>query len=391
MRDEAREKAPAEAAHNKHADNQSSQEQARSLAARCAGDPAKFRAMLETLSQSARNAAIAEAHKLYGNQFVQKAMKDLHTGHTGVERPTGHGAIDPSKHQDRPDPIGETPAEKAAHNKALGGEHGTLAHPGDFDRSKALANLINPHVDGSGKGPPGTVSGIDLVNQAGHLPTNAEGKNVTTRQGNASTQGTGGPSSMAVPKTPDKPFGPKTEAQQKWSDMFERSKKDPPKEAPPQKGPPVDNTYTPPSTFIDKAIAEVFHLVVDEEAYFKPQPNAGGPRGMPDPTVDGSSGEHVPASIRTGGNKLPTVAEATAAQHRKFTMPGEGAPKAERQYADPREAFAEVQRQHTDGRIDQGPGDGTTTNVGAGSQPSAGSGIEQVDGNPHGPKHPDEG
>lgn len=391
MRDEGREKAPAEAAQTKHAETQSSQERARSLVVQCAGDPKKFRALLETLSQAARNAALAEAHKLYGNQFVQKAMRDLDTGHVGVERPTGHSVLDPADHHARPDPIGETPAEKAAHNRALGGPQGTLAHPGDFDRTKTLANLINPRVDESGKAPPGRVSDVDLVDQAGHMPTSAEGKNATTRQGNASTQGGGVPSSTSVPKTPDKPLGPKTEFEQKWADAAERSKNDPPKQTAPQTGPPVDSTYTPPSNIIDKVIAGAFHLVVDEEAYFKPRPNAGGPRGMPDPTADGSSGEHVPAAIRAGGNKLPTVAETAAAHRRQVTMPGDGAPKAERQYADPREAFVEVQRQHTDGRIDPGQGDGTTTNVGAGSQPSAGSGIEQVDGNPHGSKHPDEG
>lgn len=66
--------------------------QAHQLVVRCAGDPTKLSHLLQTLSPALRSAVLAEAHRLYGNQFVQRAMQQEDRAETQAPASSGSDA-----------------------------------------------------------------------------------------------------------------------------------------------------------------------------------------------------------------------------------------------------------------------------------------------------------
>jgi hypothetical protein len=114
--------AGAEAGHEQHG--------AHALVAQCAGDPAKLARLLKTAPSAQRASILAEAHKLFGNQFVQQAMHDEHA-HEEVKKPAEHG---------------EHAAAKVAH-QAQPGAH---AHALSAGSKGPIAEMAMRPADGGG-------------------------------------------------------------------------------------------------------------------------------------------------------------------------------------------------------------------------------------------------
>lgn len=362
--------------------HETGRELARRLAAECIGAPAKLHDLLQTLSPGLRTQVIAEAHVMYGNGFVQRAMKNIGPGYASAQPGgVGSGTLTPGETPSKANPTGTTPAQQAAQNN----QGSDLAHPADFDRSQMLAGLINSRPTGGGTAP-GQRDPASLVSDAGKLPTAGDLMNHTTKQGAQSDE--------PAPSESPTPLGPLTEADQKETDRLKdvvavnHTGEDHVTAAPDQ----TPHAGTGPSslTLDNLSIGRIWALlmrpITNYDEKFKPQPvfTGRGTRGTPDPTNDGGISKE----------DLPSLATVIADHQHQNSMPNETSNKGPRVHADLKEAFMVSQGQHQGGRIDPGPGDGTTTNLGSGAPaPAPGSGIEQVDGTtPNKPgKHPDEG
>ncbi len=348
------------------------------LAAECAGDPAKLHDLLRALSPGLRARVIAEAQKMYGNAFVQRAMQDIGPGYASAP-PGGLRSVSV--------PLGETPPRAnpvgtmpVAQTNPGAGE---LAHPGDFDRSQFLAGLINPHPTGGGTAP-GQRDQTSLIGAAGKLPVAGDYMQSTTKQGNQSDE--------PAPSESEAPLGPLTEDEQKAADRLKDSVavnhtgNEHPRAEPDRT--PHENTREYPLTWENlspgRIWAQITRPLTDHEAKFKPSPvfTGRGTRGMPDPTSEAAPSK----------DELPPMATVIANQQRQYSIPNETSTKGPRLHANLLEAAVASQGQRQAGRIDPGPGDGSTTNLGPGTGPGPGSGIEQVDGTPTTKpgKHPDD-
>lgn len=307
-------------------------------------------------------------------------------GGTVVPELKGPRSSDPAPSQPS-QPGGQTPAERALHNKDLGSTSGAEVKPGDFSRETKLRGLIDPRAGlPAGKAGPGQSNPLD---GAGKLPTLGDFKNQFTRTGAASDE--------PAPSEAPKPLGPDTEVAAKWKEAVAKAKDNPAppakdtstpaKDAPP---PPADSGYSPYT--LSRAWAEFTHLITPEGkmpgmATHEPIVAVGN-RGTPDPEKDTGDG-HGPKPLVDG--QFPTIGEAVNNQHRQVSQPGDGGSKPDRMHANLEVALEEGLRMRADGRIDPGSSDGTTEGQHV-DQPPPGSGIEQVDGTKKGdPKHPGSG
>ena len=287
-------------------------------------------------------------------------------------------------------PGGQTPAERAQHNKDLGATTGKEANPGDFAREAKLRSMLDPRAGMPAEKPgPGQSNPLD---GSGKLPTLGDFKNHATRGSEASDE--------PAPSEAPKPLGPDTEDAAKWKEISQKLDAEKAKESPKETTqPPVKDTpasTAPPKSDGGITFGKVWaytHLLIGGPDHVPGsgglQPTApAGTRGTPDPQKDGGDG-HGPESLKEGPH-FPSIGEARENQHRQVSLPGDAGSKPGRMHAGMEDALKEGMRKRADGRIDPGDSDGTTEGHHVDQPgPGTGGGIEQVDGKKKGdPKGP---
>ncbi len=240
--------------------------------------------------------------------------------------------------------------------------------PDSFGREARLRSLLDSGLSGTDVNAPGRKTPFE---GDGFAPTEADGKNATSTRGNASEGFLDLDALVTIAKGENTVSTP------------------PDKEPPPAKEP-----SSPPLT-LGRIWAVISRPLVPDGvvpgSFGGGTPAVAGTR-TPNPETDtGDVHPGAPPATRLGAGG-PSLVEATIAQRRQVTLPGEAQNTPARVTANHDVALKEGLRQRTDGRIDPGEQSTPTGSVSGPVAPAEGSGVEQVDGSrPGGPKHPDEG
>lgn len=168
---------------------QDQQHGAHAIVAQCAGDPQKLARLLKTAPSAQRTAILAEAHKMFGNQFVQTALHDEHAQEE-VKKPEEHGehAKAKAQHAAQPHALSASshgPIAEMAMRPADGGggpsasfssSQSTKFTSGDVHISETVTATVK-HGDGP----------INFDLNGGHLNIGNEHMNVDLKRADAAT------------------------------------------------------------------------------------------------------------------------------------------------------------------------------------------------------------
>lgn len=249
-------------------------------------------------------------------------------------------------------PAGETPAEKAAANRAAGSREGRPVNADDFAREARIRATLGG-APTAPEGRFGSKDGGSLTAGARELPAPGLGKNHVSRDGQRSADADAKANTDADAKTKTPP--------EHWS--------------------------APVLEFV--RVLGLFWRGITTPAVDPDDPTThnavSSTRGTPDPNKE--------VGVRDAAFDLhhrPTVGDAIRDRDRQVGQPGEGSAR-ERVFAPHDVAVKEGMRRPTDGRITPADGDGTVGGEHTGT-PGPDSGIEKVDGTrPGDPKRPGDG
>ena len=257
-------------------------------------------------------------------------------------------------------PTGETPASKAAENRAAGSGEGRVVNADHFAREARIRASL-----GGGPTAPegrfGSKDGGSLTAEAGELPAPGLGKNRVSLDGQRSAEADAGANANG---NPNADAGADANAKN-WTPPPEWQNK---------------HQYT-----ILESLGMLWRgIVLSWQNRDNPETHnaVSSTRGTPDPTKE--------VGVRDAAfdlHRRPAVNDAIEARRRQVGQPGEG-PSRERVHASHDVALKEGLRRPSDGRITPVDGDGTVGGQHTGT-PQPNSGIEKVDGTrPGDPKRP---